>query len=156
MDSAEVFRGVITPNRSLSKRATLTTIVALSTFVLVSGVVFVSQGAWPVVGFLGLDIALLGSALWLSNCSGKAFEEITLTSRVLCVRNVDFRGRETVLELNPSWSEIEKEIDEDFGTMALWLVSHGKRYQIASFLSPSEKNDFFDALNAAMISVRAV
>lgn len=144
------FRAVITPSRSLSRDAAMIIIGLLLAFVLASGVVFISQGAWPIVGFLGLDVALLAAALWLNKASGKAFEEVVVTPKLLRVRNVDYRGKESILEFNPAWCKIEKDVDDDFGTTDLFVVSHGKRHQIAVFLSPPEKNDFYDALNGAI------
>ncbi|HEX5600231.1 MAG TPA: DUF2244 domain-containing protein, partial [Hyphomicrobiaceae bacterium] len=53
------FHAILTQHRSLSPTGfmILMAIVGCSSFVL--GMVFLSMGAWPVFGFLGLDVLLL-------------------------------------------------------------------------------------------------
>ena len=55
IDEVIYFDAVLTPNRSLSPRgfAVLMTVVGVASFAC--GVAFLSMGAFPVVGFFGLD-----------------------------------------------------------------------------------------------------
>ena len=51
--------------------------------------------------------------------------------------------------LRPLWVRLHREVDPDYGTRALVLVSRGKSHRIAQCLSPDEKDSFADALSAA-------
>ena len=51
---AKIFSAMITPHRSLGPRGFLIFMLCLGGLSSVSGMIFVSLGAWPVMGFLGL------------------------------------------------------------------------------------------------------
>ena len=60
---------------------------------LTIGTVFWVAGAWPVIGFMGLDVALVYIALRLNFRSARATEIISLTRDQLTIRRVDAHGR---------------------------------------------------------------
>jgi uncharacterized membrane protein len=70
------------------------------------------------------------------------------------VRRVTHRGRITEWTLNPVWTQIDREMHEDFGLLRLFLVSRGRRLSVAGFLSPNEKESFAKALSAALGEAR--
>ena len=45
---------------------------------------------------------------------------------------------------------LERETHEEFGLMRLFLVSHGRKLAVGSFLGPDEKESFAAALAAAI------
>jgi len=51
------FRAVLTPHRSLSPTGFLILMSVLSGISFVSGIVFLTMGAWPVTGFFGLELS---------------------------------------------------------------------------------------------------
>jgi len=59
------------------------------------GVFFLLQGAWPVFGFFGLDIAPLYLAFRLSYRSGRLRETIRVTADEVVVRRIAPNGRTT-------------------------------------------------------------
>ena len=63
------------------------------------GVFFLLQGAWPVLGFFGLDIALLYLAFRLSYRSGRLRETIRVTADEVVVRRIAPNGRTTGMAL---------------------------------------------------------
>jgi hypothetical protein len=59
---------------------------------------FSRVGAWPVTGFLGLDVVLLYFALHWNNRTGRAYEFINLTDNALTIEKTGPWGQQK------SWS----------------------------------------------------
>jgi uncharacterized membrane protein len=145
-----IFSAIITPNRSLD-RVGFIVLMSLVCFVsFVAGIVFFIAGAWPVVGFFGLDVALLYWAFKLNYAHAAAYEEVTVTAAELKLRKVSHRGEVREWTLNPLWTKLDREAHADFGLLRLFLVSRGKRLSVAAYLGPHEKEGFADALAAAL------
>src|SRR5260221_11734521 len=89
-----LFSAVLTPYRSLSPagfNAVMAIFIAGSFSI---GLAFWLIGAWPVVGFCGLDIALLQLAFRLNYRSARMAEEIRLTPEVFSGRKITAGGTE--------------------------------------------------------------
>ncbi len=54
-----LFDAVLQPNTSLKPRGFLLLMIAIATVSGVAGIAFMLVGAWPVLGFFGLDLALI-------------------------------------------------------------------------------------------------
>jgi uncharacterized membrane protein len=145
-----LFSAIITPHRSLSSAGFLLLMALIGSVSFAGGMFFYLLGAWPVVGFLGLDVLLVYIAFRANYRAAAAFEEVTVTPSELRVRRVTHKGRVTEWTLNPVWTQIDREIHEDFGLLRLFLVSRGRRLSVAGFLSPKEKESFAKALSAAL------
>jgi uncharacterized membrane protein len=146
----KIFAAIITPHRSLGPCGFLILMLCLGVLSFVSGIVFVSIGAWPVFGFFGLDVLLVYFAFRANYRTARAYEEVTITASELTLRKVSHRGRLRQWTLNPLWVRLERIVHEEFGVQRLFLVSHGRRLAIAGFLSPAEKASFARALNNAL------
>jgi uncharacterized membrane protein len=83
-----------------------------------------------------------------------AFEEVTVTPSELRLRRVSHRGEIAEWTLNPLWTKLDRERHEEFGLLKLFLVSRGRRFAVASYLSPKEKEGFAEALSAALGEAR--
>jgi uncharacterized membrane protein len=120
-----------------------------------TGVVFILLGAWPVFGFLGLDVLLVYLAFRANYRAANAYEEVTVTASELTVRKVSPRGRVSEeWTANPLWVRLQQDIHEEFGVERLLLISRGERLAIASFLGPKEKQSFAQALNQALFEAK--
>jgi uncharacterized membrane protein len=146
----EIFSAVITPHRSLTPRGFLILMLCLGVLSFVSGIVFVSIGAWPVFGFFGLDVLLVYFAFRANFRAARAYEQVTVTPSELTVRKVSHRGGVREWTLNPLWVRLERIVHEEFGIERLFLVSRGQRLTIAGFLGPAEKASFAAALAHAL------
>ena len=146
----KIFAATITPHRSLGPTGFLVFMACLGGLSFVSGIVFVSIGAWPVFGFFGLDVLLVYLAFRANYRSARAYEEVTVTAAELTVRKVNHRGGVRQWTLNPLWVRLERMVHAEFGIERLFLVSHGRRVAIAGFLSPAEKASFARALSNAL------
>jgi uncharacterized membrane protein len=146
----KIFSAVITPHRSLTPRGFLICMLCIGTLSFISGMTFLLRGAWPVLGFCGLDVLLVYWAFRANFRSARAYEEVTVTASELTVRKVSHRGGVREWTLNPVWVRLERIVHEEFGVERLFLVSRGQRLGIAGFLGPAEKASFAHALSDAL------
>jgi uncharacterized membrane protein len=148
------FDAVLTPHRSLGPRGFLILMSVLAAISFVSGVVFVSIGAWPVFGFFGLDVLLVYVAFRASYRQARAFETVTLTEAALLIRRVSDRGAEQSFCLEPYWLQVEIAEPAEHGA-PLILSSHGKRLSVGAFLTAEERAELARALRAALANRKA-
>jgi uncharacterized membrane protein len=145
-----LFSAIITPHRSLSGTGFLVVMGLVGGLSFIGGTVFFLLGAWPVIGFLGLDVLLVYWAFRANYRAAAAFEEVTVTPSELRLRRVSHRGEVAEWTLNPVWTRLDRETHEEFGLLKLFLVSRGRRLAVAGFLSPAEKESFAAALSTAL------
>jgi uncharacterized membrane protein len=145
-----IFSAIITPHRSLGPTGFLILMLAIGGLSFVSGVMFLLLGAWPVFGFLGLDVTLVYFAFRANFRAARAYEEVTVRPSELTVRKVNQHGSLREWTLNPLWVQLDRIVHEEFGVEGLFLVSRGRRLTIASFLGPDEKASFARALSNAL------
>jgi uncharacterized membrane protein len=145
-----LFSAIITPHRSLTDTGFLAVMGLIGGISFIGGLVFFLIGAWPVVGFLGLDVLLVYWAFRVNYRAAAAFEQVTLTPSELRLRRVSHRGAVAEWSMNPLWTRLDRETHEEFGLLRLFLVSRGRRFSIAGFLSPNERETFAAALSVAL------
>ena len=145
-----IFSATLTPHRSLGRVGFLILMLLFGAISFVTGMMFLVVGAWPVLGFFGLDVLLLYWAFRLNYRHAEAYEQVTVTCSELKVRKVSHLGRVREWVLNPLWVRLDKSEIEEFGVDRLFLVSRGKKLTIGSFLGPDEKADFARELGRAL------
>ncbi|GBD48787.1 DUF2244 domain-containing protein [Methylopila sp. Yamaguchi] len=150
-----VFDAEITPHRSLGPRGFAILMAAFGTASLLLSIPFFLIGAWPVVGFFGLDVALLWLTFRISFAEGRACERIVLTYLELVIRRVTPKGVAQEWRFNPSWVRLESETDADFGMTRLAVRSRDASIDVARALSPHERAEFADAFGAALAAAKA-
>ena len=77
-EARPLFAATLTPHRSLSRAGLRYVVAGTAVAASIPGVIFFSLGAWPIVGFLGLDILAVWWALSASLRDGKRMEKVTL------------------------------------------------------------------------------
>jgi uncharacterized membrane protein len=150
----ELFAALLTPHRSLNRTGFVLVMVFLSGVSFATGVAFLMMGAWPVSGFLGLDVLAIYVAFKINFRRALACEQISVTNSVLRLRRVSHRGHVVEWVFNPLWVRLDQEADDEYGVERLYLASRGKRVAIGSFLSPGEKASLSKALLAALNAAR--
>ena len=150
----ELFSALVTPHRSLSRTGFLAVMTFVSVISFVAGLAFLMMGAWPVLGFFGLDVLAIYWAFRINFRHAKASEEILVTPSALRLRRVSHRGHVVEFAFNPLWVQLDRKTHAEFGIEKLYLVSKGRRVAIARFLSPDEKSSFANALLAALQAAR--
>jgi uncharacterized membrane protein len=149
-----LFSAIITPHRSLSGKGFVAVMALVGGFSFAGGLFFFLMGAWPVIGFLGLDVLLVYWAFCANYRAAAAFEEVVVTPSEIRLRQVSHRGKVAEWTLNPLWTKLDREKHEEFGLLKLFLVSRGRKLSVAGFLSPKEKESFAAALSAALGEAR--
>jgi uncharacterized membrane protein len=149
-----IFSAVITPSCSLGRRGFILLMATITVISLTTGLFFLAAGAWPVLGFCGLEVLLIYLALRISYRRAHAYEQVTVTPSELTVRKVTPRGRVSEWTLNPLWVHLDRVVHAELGTERLFLVSHGRRLAVAGFLGAQEKDSFAHALSAALGEAR--
>lgn len=149
-----IFSAMITPHRSLSRVGFVIVMMLVGAISFVAGTIFLIAGAWPVMGFFGLDVVLIYWAFQASYRSAKAYEIVTVTPSELKFRKVSQYGKSAEWSMNPLWTQLDRQTHEEFGIERLFLVSRGRRLAVASFLGPAEKETFAEALTAALWEAR--
>lgn len=147
------FSAVLTPHRSLSPRAFLILMCIISIVSFAAGMVFLLAGAWPVLGFFGLDVLLIYGAFKLNYIAARAYETISISGSKLTVTKVLSSGRSRSWTFNPYWARVE--ISSRPGRSSrLVLTSHGRSLVLGSFLTEGERIDFASALRNALAESR--
>jgi uncharacterized membrane protein len=150
----ELFSALLTPHRSLNRTGFLVLMGLVSVISFAAGLAFLLMGAWPVLGFFGLDVLAIYWAFRINFRRARASEEISVTPSELRVRRVSHRGHVVEWVLNPLWVQLDQKTHAEFGIEKLYLVSKGRRVSVASFLGADEKASFAKALTAALQAAR--
>jgi uncharacterized membrane protein len=150
----ELFTALLTPHRSLNRTGFMAVMVVLSVISFAAGIAFLMMGAWPVFGFLGLDVLAIYFAFRINFRRALACEQISVTPSVLRLRRVSHRGHVMEWAFNPLWVRLDQEADDEYGIERIYLSSRGKRVAVGSFLGPGEKASFCKALTAALNAAR--
>ena len=123
--------------------------LAIGAVSALSGILFVTMGAWPVMGFFGLDAALCYAAFRWNYRAARLSERIDLAERELRVTRIHPSGKAESWSFNPYWVRFEHR-RHDYAADELSLTSHGRKLIFGAFLSDSEKASFAAALKAAL------
>lgn len=140
----------LTPHRSLAKKQFRLLMALFALVGTVSSVPFVVLGAWPVAGFMGLDVLLVYLAFRANYRSARAYEDISITPLELIIAKVSARGSKAEWKFHPAWVRLDKVEHIEFGLLRLALCSRGRSVEVAGFLGPDAKADFASSLTRAL------
>ena len=154
LDQPTLFSARVTPHRSLNHTGFTVLMAFIGIVSFVAGVAFYLMGAWPVLGFFGLNLLVIYWAFRINFRHARASEEIRITPSELRLRRVSHRGHVVEFVLNPLWVQVDQKTHAEYGVEKLYLLSKGRRVSIASFLGPDEKASFAKALGAALAAAR--
>ena len=144
-----LFRAHLTPHRSLSPRAFRRIMIAVTLFSLTVSTITFFAGAWPIFGFMGLDVVLVYVALKLSYRSGRVSETLELDERMLTVERTDPRGGSRSWRLQPAWLKVEL-AEPILPQTPVVLRTHGQALPIAVFLHPKQRREIAADLRGAL------
>jgi uncharacterized membrane protein len=150
----ELFSALLTPHRSLNRTGFVVLMTFISAVSFVAGIASLMMGAWPVFGFLGLDVLAIYIAFRINFRRARACEQISVTPSVLRLRRVSHRGHVMEWTFNPLWVRLDQEVDDEYGLERLYISASGRRVAVGSFLGPREKASFCKALMAALNTAR--
>ena len=149
----KTWRATLTPHRSLSPKGFVILMSVIAGLNFTFGVFFYVIGAWPVVGFMGLDVALIWWAFRANFADARRAEHIEITSHELVLRRLAEGRPAQEQRFARRWVRVELEEDRERELVGpLYLRFGGKRTEIASFLGAQERLSFANALKAALIN----
>ncbi len=148
------FSAVLTPHRSLGPKGFMVLMAAVCLVSFGTGLFFYLLGAWPVIGFMGLDVALIYAAFRLNFRALRLYETVDLTQDALTVTRVAPSGQSQSWSFNPYWVRLSV-VPRMGRSSELSLASHGQQLVFASFLTDPEREDFASALSSALSSARS-
>ncbi len=148
-----VFEALLTPHRSLSPRGFVFLMSGIAGVAFAAGLAFFLLGAWPVVGFMGLEVLLVYGAFRINYRRANAFERLELTPERLTVRKVNHYGEETSFGFQPAWLKVEI-ADPPEPDSPLCLRSHGRSLTIGGFLSAEERLALANTLRRELAKLR--
>lgn len=151
---APIFEAKLHGHRSLSRKG----LFLLMAFVGVAGVLvsipFLLLGAWPIAGFMGVDVLLIYLAFRYNNATAQAYEQIILSRIELLFRSVSWRGKVREIRFNPLWTRLEMQEHPEFGVEKLSLVQGRARVEIAGMLGRDERSEFASDFQRALAESR--
>lgn len=146
-----LFAAELRPPRSLSPLGFGLLMGAISAVSFAAGLGFWLLGAWPVVGFLGLDVVLIYMAFRVSFWRARECETLRLSSHELLLRRVRPGGQAAEWRFHPYWVRL----DDGEAGRGLVLSSHGRQVGLGRFLGPMERRELSAGLSAALARLRA-
>lgn len=153
-EKAYLFDAILQPNTSLQPRGFLLLMAAIASVSFVAGMIFVMMGAWPVMGFFGLDVALIYLAFKTNYRWARMYETVRLSEDSLLVERVSPSGKVQRWRFQPYWLRVSLDSPGAHDSQLI-LSSHGKRLRIGAFLSPDERVELADALTGALAKLRS-
>ena len=133
----------IWPYRSLSPKGFALVMTALGVFAFTIGFGFYLMGAWPVIGFMGLEILVVWVAFKMNYRAAQRRQHLTATAKELTIENVSPAGDKQTTSLPTAWVQVEMTPLEEpelrsRARRKIIVRSHGKTEEIGEFLHPAE------------------
>lgn len=148
------FEAILYPHRSLPNAGFWAVMAVVIGVNLTLGLTFYAIGAWPVLGFCGLDVFLVWIAFKLSYRQGRLHEHVRVTADEMWVSRALPSGHETRWRMQPYWTRVEIDRPARHESQ-LCILSRGRTLVLGSFLSPKERVAFADVLQAALSRLRS-
>ena len=141
------------PHRSLSQRGFVILLAALGLLAFVIGLGFFLIGAWPVIGFMGLELGVLYLVFRLNYHDGKASEQLLIHDKGLHLIRISPKGNQDSTSFESHW--LRAEIFPQKGKRkTLALKHHHHIYEIGAFLPPAEKQAVKELINEKLSAAR--
>ena len=139
----------VLPYRSLSKKGFKNLMFIVSFIFFSVGVFFWYIGAWPVFGFLGLDVLLLYYAFKINYKSGEIFETIKIIKQNLLITRNFPSGKTQTWNLEPYWTKVEM-MNPRRHQHNLIVKSKDKVVSLGSFLNYNDKKILLNKIESAL------
>jgi uncharacterized membrane protein len=149
-----VFSATLTPHCSFGPEGFGVLMALVGGACFAASLVFWSLGAWPVAGFLGLDVAIIWLAFKLNFRAARVFEEITVSPTALTIRKVTPGSRVREICFNPFWARLEVTDHGEDGVSAIIVRARGEAVRVGAFLNPGDRKSLARAFGAALAEAR--
>ena len=126
------------PNCSLTPRQAAGFFASLCCVSLAVAAFFVAQGLWPVLPFAGLELAVLGWALWSSLKRRRYAQSIRVTDDAVEVVTRDARGQRAAT-FPRHWARVRLVRSRGWHPSRLLIESHGRACEVGGLLTEEER-----------------
>lgn len=144
---------VLEPPRSLSLRGFNRVMIFFGGTSFVMGAGFLLAGAWPVAGFMGLEVLALWLVFRWSFRSQMARMFVQVTADAVVLRRVDGRGGVRHARVSSYFARVEYD-RAAHGPYALRLAISARAYALGEHLTPGERETFARRLSDALADAR--
>jgi len=153
-DPAEhLYDFLIRPNRSMTAKGMTLFVAFVGVAVFLVAIRFVLLGAWVILPFAVLEVALLAAGFWLYERASRYRETVKLSRKNILITQESVNGCES-WQFNPHWVQIKLSLDpKDWYPSQLFIGSHGKQVEIGACLTNQEREELSTALKQAMPDV---
>lgn len=144
---------VLRPYRSLSRFGFILFMAGVVSVYVIVGGYFFAIGAWPVFGFMGVEVLLLYILFRLNYRDARVFETVDMTPSNLEIRKVDAQGRSSRHDFKPHWLRVEIDDPPEHHSQ-LTIASHGRSLTLGAFLTPGERVEVAGEIRDALRRLR--
>lgn len=148
------FDATLTPNTALSPRAFLIVMGLVALMSFAGGMMFLSMGAFPVLGWFGLDALAIWFAFRKNFQNLKQATHITVTAEEIALSHTRPGSEPREVSLPTAFTRISLEYPERKPS-ELRLAHARTTYVIGRFLTPNERKSLHDALKSAASKARS-
>ncbi|MBX9758827.1 MAG: DUF2244 domain-containing protein [Beijerinckiaceae bacterium] len=152
--NAQIFAARISPHRSLNQQNFRVLLMVFCGACFLTSLPFVLLGAWPIAGFMGLDVLIFWLAFRANFRAARAYEDVSVTPLELKLAKVSPRGERAEWIWNPLWVRLVRKEDEDYGLERVTLVSRDREVEVAGFLGPDARAEFAGRLSSALAEAK--
>lgn len=150
-----IFSATLAPHRSLGRRGFLFLMGGIAGLWFLTGLFFWSLGAWPVIGFFGLDFGVIWLAFKLNYRAARAYEEVEVSRTALVIRKATPSGRVQELRFNPAWVRLEVVTGmDDKHVKQIAVRTRDRSVPVGHFLNPEDRASFARAFGTALAAAR--
>jgi uncharacterized membrane protein len=137
-DSGTFDRIELLPNCSLTVRGAVYFFATLALASLTFATYFVLQGLWPVLPFAGIELTVLGWALWASMRRRHWTQTITVTERDVEITTRGPKGERRIV-FSRHWASVKLRAPQGWHPSRLLVESHGRACEVGGFLTEEER-----------------
>ncbi|MEM7492848.1 MAG: DUF2244 domain-containing protein [Pseudomonadota bacterium] len=147
------FDATLTPNRSLSPRAFLIVMCIVGGVSFLAGMMFLSMGAFPVLGFFGLDALLIYLCFRFSQRSQRQVTRVKVTTDKIDLVHEEPGRKTKSAQIPTAFARVNLEFPER-APSELQIAYRGQAWVIGRFLTPGERKSLKKALEDAIFHAR--
>ena len=132
---------VIQPNPPMGWRILCISFAVISVFILAFGIFFYTRGLTLILPFAGIDVLVLGYALYVTAKNAKVREVVRIQPSSVVVERGHWRP-ETIVEFERAWCKLDLiKSANDWYPSQLIFRSGGNQLEIGKFLIEEERQD---------------
>jgi uncharacterized membrane protein len=146
------FEAMTRPRQALGAQGLRVLAALLAVGLALPALLFTMLGAWPVLGFLGVELLLVIGLFAMHRRAGaRAYERVSLTGGRLTVERADARGVRFAFACDAYWARVR--LEEGLQPRVL-VAERAREAEIGLFLGAEQRRELAAALAGALAAHR--